>query len=128
MTTATITRQNKIETAYGSLTLANHVKAIGGGFHGHRIRATLNEMNAAFGAAPRRAFTDGKVAFEWRFKLGDETLWLYDWKEDWANLTPNTAIDWHIGTKHIATAQAAYLILDEAVTQANRIRTINIPL
>ena len=68
----------------------------GGGtsYHGHEIKATLNELKELYGE-PGNGDGD-KVNHDWVLQMNDKTIFtIYDWKR--RSVRDDIQISWHIG-------------------------------
>jgi hypothetical protein len=75
----------------------------GTSFWGDTVYASLNRMKEVFGEPLDIESGDGKVNFEWNFKLPSGTVFtIYDWKIPIALIEPDTLIQWHIGAHNQA--------------------------
>jgi len=68
--------------------------ANGTSYHGHKIKATLNELKELYGE-PNNG-DDDKVKHDWVLQMNDKTIFtIYDWKQRQAQDDVQTI--WHVG-------------------------------
>jgi len=84
---------------------------VGTSFHGHTIKASVNQLRKAFGSEDYYVGdVSEKVQYEWIVEhSSDGVKWnaitIYDWKE-YRNYSEDEIIEWHLG------AREAYISLD----------------
>ena len=77
----------------------------GTSFHGDKVKATANELEAIIGepSAEQNGYGE-KTNIEWWFSIGDDVFTIYDWKE-YRTIGMDEVIEWHIGggvsTSHV---------------------------
>ena len=72
--------------------------ANGTSYHGHKIKATLNELKELYGEPDNG--DDDKVNNDWVLQMNDQTIFtIYDWKQRYRILSiqDDVQTSWHIG-------------------------------
>ena len=92
---------------------AEQVQANGTSYHGHTIKAKLNELKELFGE-PFYG-DDDKVKYDWTLQTHDGVIFtIYDWKK--RSFDEDQEIEWHIGGHNaLGTHKAKNLIEFEII-------------
>ena len=73
---------------------ADQMQANGTSYHGHTIKAKLNELKELFGEP--FCGDDDKVKYDWTLQTHDGVIFtIYDWRK--SNFAEDQEIEWHIG-------------------------------
>lgn len=75
---------------------ADFLEIVGTSSYSGYVKTTANALSKVFGSP--RAGDGDKTIFEWYKKYGSVVFTIYDYKE-YAGISKNTEVEYHIGTK-----------------------------
>ena len=94
----------------------------GTSFWGDTVYASLNRLKEIFGEPDKIISGDGKVNFEWNFRLTSGTIFtIYDWKTPIHLIESDSLIEWHIGAHNQANSIEARSEIKSAMYNPNDI-------
>ena len=84
-------------------------------FHGHTVRATVEQISQICGSPLYVGSPDEKVQYDWVMETEDGKVFtIYDWKE-YREIHEDEVIEWHIGAHDGYTAACGQSELEEAI-------------